>query len=268
MAKNLIISILIVLSVGAGDVAGSSIAAGSKSPKPLADGFVIIGLDGRLVSGDDGKGWFFEFDSDLSGNIGKIRAGEKVGLLPSSTLEKIIADAAERSAAAYRLWARVTAYEGKNYIFPFYFLPISELKPQQSQNSQQAEIIINEPNDALTIPQEIIAKLETRKIVRMEQLKKGLELKTDAILADRTGFIVKGPGKQFIFTLDALGWNIQRFSIRLLPCGVLEQTQWRQYAEPEQLRFNVAGIVTQYKGQNYLLLQRATRMYSYGNFGR
>ena len=33
------------------------------------------------------------------------------------------------------------------------------------------------------------------------------------------------------------------------------------------MRFNVAGILTRYKGQQYLLLQKATRIYSYGNFG-
>ena len=40
-----------------------------------------------------------------------------------------------------------------------------------------------------TIPPEIVKKLNRRRIVRTEPLLKALELKTDCILADRTGFI-------------------------------------------------------------------------------
>jgi hypothetical protein len=34
------------------------------------------------------------------------------------------------------------------------------------------------------------------------------------------------------------------------------------------MRFNVAGLVTEFQGRKYLLLQRAFVVYNYGNFGR
>jgi len=37
---------------------------------------------------------------------------------------------------------------------------------------------------------------------------------------------------------------------------------------PEPVRFKIAGIKTAYKGEHYLLLQKATRVYSHENFDR
>jgi hypothetical protein len=92
-----------------------------------------------------------------------------------------------------------------------------------------------------------------------------LELKQDSILADRTGFI-RDSGGGLVFAFDALGRNIGTIQLQLLPCEILERAQRRQVVEADAVRFKVAGIVTEYKGQYYLLLQRAIRVYSYGNF--
>ena len=270
MAKNLIISILASILICV--VADRVDASRSRKAEPLIDGFVLAGVDGKLATKDDK--WFFEFDSDVSDGRGRVRAGTSLELLPSAALEKMIADVKKHSAATYRLWGRVTEYRGKNFIFPIYFLPIGEIErpqspaPEESQQ-QEAELTINEPNDVLTIPEEIVAKLKARKIVRVEQLRKGLELKQDSILADRTGFIVRQADGELVFVLDALGWNIQQqISLCLLPCEALRRAQREQFVEPNQLRFKVSGIVTKYKNQYYLLLQQAIRIYSYENFGR
>ena len=95
---------------------------------------------------------------------------------------------------------------------------------------------------------------------------KGAKLKLDPILADRTAFLVKQKNGRFVFALDALGRNVQEISLRLLPCEALELTELRQSAATEPLLFKIAGIRTKYKGKHYLLLQKATRVYSHGNF--
>jgi hypothetical protein len=282
MAKNLIISILAVISVGT--VISRANAAGLKKAKPLRDGFVLAGVDGKLTSADSNKlsqclyispdRWFFEFDSDVSDDKGRIRAGESLEVLPSTTLEKMDADAQKRSDASYRLWGNVTKYKNSNFIFPIYFLPISKIKdpirPQESPTSppQKAEITINEPNDVLAIPQEITARLKTKRIVRTEQLQEGLELKADWIIADRTAFLSDQPDGGVTLVLDALGRNVPRVSFRLLPCEALQYAQRKQSAEADPLRFKIAGILTQYKGEHYLLLERAIRVYSHQNFPR
>lgn len=300
MSKSSTILILIVLLVNT--AAPGADAVPSKKAKPLRDGFALSGVDGKLISADSNEasqnrlvsfegsgGWFFKLDSDLSDNKGLIKAGSAIELLPSVELEKMTVDMKERSARSYRLWGRVTQYRGGNFIFPEYFLPLSKIQAQplrqgrgepQSQTSQKSQQrpdrpTINEPNDALTIPKEIIAKLQTRRTIRPEQPPEQsgtqVELTQDFILVERTAVLVEPaqPLRQGLglFALDALGRNTQESPLRLLPCQVLERTQVKQSVEPEQLRFKIAGRVTKYKGEYYLLLQRAIRVYSHGNFG-
>ena len=135
-----------------------------------------------------------------------------------------------------RLWARVTRYRGKNFLFPIYFLAVSKIERPQPQPSQKQDMrsTINDPNDELAIPQELIKKLQTRKVIRIEQLKKGVELKADSILADRTAFIVNAAGDT-VLALDALGWNIQDVSIHLLACQSLERAQQIQADAMDQI---------------------------------
>ena len=278
MAKKVIVLVLVVF------LADTVSASRSKKAKPLAEGFVLTGVDGKLVSDDSKQGskdgfdfgnrrrWFFEFDSDVSDSIGQIRAGQKLELLPSSSLEKMAADVKKRTNADYRLWARVTKYNGKNFLFALYFLPLgkaTEPKPSTSEKpQQQAGISINEPNDVLTIPPEITALLANRKVGRTGQLGKGPALKTDFILADRTAFLDRQADGSTILVLDALGRNVQRISFQALPCQALERAQQKQSEQFQPMRFKIAGIVTGYKGKRYLLLQRAARVYSHENFGR
>jgi hypothetical protein len=164
----------------------------------LRDGFVLTGVDGKLAIHDSNENsressfdrWFFEFDSDVSDDRGLIKAGASLELLPSAVLERMIADANNDSnaspvrsktsetttipskqisnGASYRLWGKVTRYRGKNFIFPTHFLPLAKAKKSQlrtSQKSPQQENRpkINEPNDVLTIPKELIDKLPDRK---------------------------------------------------------------------------------------------------------
>lgn len=272
MDKNLTILVLVFF------ISTAVIGAGVGSGNLLRDGFVLAGVNGKLVpasneqglTGGDGNEWLFEFDSEVSDGTGRIKAGEKIELLPSAALEKIIADAGKEAAGSYRLWGKVTKYRDKNFIFPVYFLAVGETmqaRSEQPQKRQQSEmrLTINEPNDVLTLPDEIIARLQTRKIIQPQRLQKGLELKTDCILADRTGFI-RETGDETEFVFDGLGRNVPGVSVKLSACEVLERAERRQLAEPEPVRFKVAGIVTRYKGENYLLLQRAIRVYSHGNF--
>jgi len=290
----------------------------------LRDGFVLRGVDGKLKPaaligkseevGDGGapigtdpnldwcgSGWFFEFSTDVNDYRGRATAGTRLELLPSSELEKMIADVNERSAASYRLWGWVTKYKGRNFIFPNYFFPLGKRSRPQSQTPPKAsqkvqrpteglsikeskqQPAVSEPNDVLSIPQEIVEKLKAGRIVRPVKLgrtpktKKGVgdsasakkaQSEQDSILADRSAFLVKHDDGQIVFVLDAFGRNVRPVSLRLLPCEVLELTEQRQSAVLEPVRFKIAGIVTKYKGKSYLLLQKATRVYSHQNFDR
>ena len=54
--------------------------------------------------------------------------------------------------------------------------------------------------------------------------------------------------------------------IILLPCQALENALSEQKNKNEPVRLKVAGIVTKYQDNLYLLLQRTSRVYSNGNF--
>ncbi|MHC4105975.1 MAG: hypothetical protein ACYSR9_13620, partial [Planctomycetota bacterium] len=181
----------------------------------------------------------------------------------------------------------------KNFIFPTYFLLLAKAKKPPSLTSQkslqqESRPKINEPNDVVTIPKELIEKLPDRKktidhTIRPENSeeintetgrKTKSRKKQDSILADRCGFIressygTQGSWRKVSFVLDAFGRTEGKTSLLLLPCQALEQAQRRQAAAPEMLRFKIAGIVTRFKGKKYLLLHRTIRLYSHGNFPR
>jgi hypothetical protein len=236
----------------------------------LRDDYILTGADGRLVEGESGK-WLFEFESGISDGAAELKAGQSLELLDSATLEKMTEDAKTRLEASYRLWGKVTKFEGSNYIFPVYFLGLRKIDKPAGQQGQaggaKKTTSINEPNDILSIPDEIAAQLKTSEVLPAQEAPAGLQLKQDTIYANRVGRVVEKDGK-YVFEPDGLGRGIERFEIALLPCQNLEEAIAQVRGESNPVRFSVAGILTRYKGQQYLLLQKATRAYSYGNFGR
>jgi hypothetical protein len=277
----------------------------------LRDGFVLMGVDGKLIGPHSNDIWLFELTSDVNDYRTVVKAGTRLELLPSSALEKMAADKKMRGTAAYRLWnSRVTRYKGRNFIFPGYFISLgrtgkSEQKPPQESRRKQQEpdrarsvqerkqqLAIDEPNDVLALPREITEKLiagrektyvgerpaadsnqisfdESRPPAGEEKLPDARRYIQgfDSISTDRTGFLKQQEASRSFFVPDSLGRNVQKPSLHLLPCAMLELTELKQAAEPEMVRFKIAGIITKYKGDDYLLLEKATQTYNHGNFG-
>jgi hypothetical protein len=289
----------------------AALGFGAQNPDKILlwDGFVLSGVNGKLVpavltgkgekASDSNEplgrgqrldwsesGWFFELGTDVNDLRVKAPAGTTLELLPSSTLEKLIADVKGRSENTYKLFGWATRYKGENFIFPTYFLPVSTISNQHSQADKKPERdglsalekeaerpATNEPNDLLTMPKEIMERLSLGRIVRSGtpgQTRNAAKkvVKRDSILADRSAFLVKQHDDRLVFVLDAFGRNVRPVSLRLLPCEALETTELVQSEIPVPVRFKIAGIVTEYKGEKYLLLQRAARVYSHGNFAR
>jgi len=281
-------------------------AADAQAARPalLPDGFILTGIEGKLTGSDSNDVWLFELGSDIADDDIVLKAQTSLKLLPSATLEKLVTDANERSANSYMLWGRITKYKGKNFIFPSYFSPlIAPPTPTIPSQKEPAETIpsdvnnqkpaVNDPNDLLTIPQEVLEKLKAarsttpasmqrprdNKAIQNQKMRPSTEeissintklytQNIDSVFIDRTALLLRLNEDQLLFLLDALGRNMPEASLQLLPCEMLELTEQRQSAVPEPVRFKIAGIMTKYKGQSYLLLQKATRIYSHGNFGR
>jgi hypothetical protein len=320
------LGMILVLEFFAGLAAAVQPAIERPREKPLLrDGFILRDAAGTLIRQsaelpDGNDVWLFEFSSDVndsgprpsaapstgsgqvpSGSV--LKAGTRLELLPSSALERMVAniakisnfksqisDSAPPAGPTYLLSGRVTKYKGRNFIFPNYFLPLrpKESKveiPDSNAPSPHKVMPLDEPNDVLAMPPDIIEKLRARRQeetsntrVPTDTARQAIEdantagavpsaQSPDSILVDRTALLVQRQGG-LAFSLDALGRNIEHVSLRLLPCEALEVAEREQAAEPEPIRFRVGGIVARYKGESYLLLQKAIRTYSHGNFGR
>lgn len=290
MNKKIIIPFLCILSCT------TSIHARNLKPALLRDGLLLHGVAGKLTGPDGNDTWFFEISSSISDKGYTIEAGSKLQLLPSSSLERMIENTKTHSSATYQLWnAKVTKYKGRNYLFASIFIPVYPpiINQNSSKNSAVGTVsekteIQNpdsaEPNDMLFLPPEVRVKLNAAQeeisksgqrttegeVITIDTVQQEIEkikrLNTDTVLLDNTAVFSLRDKSRFELVLDSIGQNINKTSFHLLPCEVLEQTQTKQAASSESMRFKISGIVTKYKGKDYLLLYKAVQIYSFGNF--
>ena len=261
----------------------------------LPDGLVLGALDGKLVLQDSNEnagrkvsGWSFELAADAGDGRGVVKAGQRLQLLPSAALEKMAADAKKHSRADYRLRARITKYRGENFIFATGFLYLGESsRPQppapqsrpgaaNSEKEAEREPTVNESNDMVAIPEEVLSRLRTLRTTPAVGGSEGSENRfassLDYTITERSGLFAgsdntpAGFAGQSRFVVDGLGRNLPDAGFFVLPCEARERTEAEQSATLERPRFKIAGIVTRYQGKDYLLLQKAIRLYSYGNF--
>lgn len=251
-----ITAVILVLFVSAG------FAAIGQAPEPkkiaLRDGFMIDGIDGKISPQEEN--WYFSvFESQTDGH-GVLTSETAVRILPSSMLAKL-ADAAGNKSGDFRIWGKFTKFHNKNFIYLTYFLPVTDV------NQPQAEAVQADANEEKIIPDDVLTLLRPRRIINLAELKKPLSTESDGIIADRTGFLVQ-EGNDFYFDFDALGRNIDTLRLPLLNSQALEDMNSQQSLSTIPMRFKISAIVTNYKGKNYMLLQRATRAYNHGNFAK
>ena len=129
-----------ILALTAAMAIWASQAAGkTNGDKLLPDDYVFAGVDGKLIQTAPDK-WAFEFESAANVGGAEIKAGQTLEMLGSATLEKMAADAKERTDARFRLWAKVTKFDGKNYLFAVYYLSLRKI------DQPTGEAVKDEPN--------------------------------------------------------------------------------------------------------------------------
>ena len=275
--------ILIVILIAAA-TSLTPLYAKTKSAKKvllLRDGFYIEGAEGTVKQASNKDIWLFCPDENITDGKAALKAGREIELLPSSTLEKITANIdAETGSIGVRLWAQVTKYKDKNFLFAGYFIPMSPIEEvktdtvtddEKDQEPDAAQTDQTEPADQKPtnsiIPDDVMAILKPRRTVDFGRVKETPDIKSDTVLVGRAGYLnIQEDIK--VFQIDGFGRNTENLSFPLLPCEVLELTEMKMARSPSRQRYQIAGIVTKYKGRLYLLPQKAARTYSHGNFAR
>jgi len=240
------------------------VSAQEKTPL-LSDGLVLAGLDGTLARDVNDGTWYFTLHADRL--IGKttIPEGTSYALLPGYALTALTADMTRRSSSTYRLWARVTNYRGRNYLYltPSYFLPLLDKQvtpvPVPAGSGR-------DPNQgqAVGIPAEILALMEEQQTIATGPEVSRIVIPEDELLLGRRAYLQR-EGDRSLLVLDGLGRNVSQERYVLLPSAVRESLENQQAHHADRLYFRVGGVCSRYQEQDCLLLHQAVRLYGYGN---
>jgi hypothetical protein len=245
------------------------------------------GLEFRQVEGtarlhERTKAWRFVTAKTLTEKKLTVPEGTELTILPGSALDKIIAYAAQDQSVSLRIDAVITQYRKTNFLFLFDAAPLTaaptppapaEPAPKEqapSPKEETANIIrmASDPNETSVIPPEILQRMlpaQRTDFARMEQAAQQTEIVGDTMIVSRTGrFLRRQNGSEFI--LDGFGRSISGRSFTLLPCKSLQQVEKEIGQSLDRHRYRVSGVVTTFRGKQFLLLQGAVRTYTHGNF--
>ncbi len=247
-------------------VTAAGAAAETQRGRLLADGHLVAGIEGRVVSDPNNTRWLFFPASTETDEAAALPAGSGAALLPCSVLEQMAQLAGAEGELDVRLWAMATRYEGRNYLYSLYFLPVRAAarevpEPDETETDEKPA-----PQRESVLPSEILEMMDRTRAPDLRRLDKLVEVSTDRNLIHRTGLITP-TDDGFVFTPDGLGRNVDQRTYDLLPNRALETTQrtMQQFSGVRQ-RYVVSGVLTEFEGQTYFLLRRAVRSFSHGNF--
>lgn len=248
-------------------------------PKPapvpvIEDGFFFVGEPGLLTKEAGADKWSFIPDKsiELSEKI-TFPAGVALPLLPCSVLEQMTGLAGEENQLRMELSALFTEYKHKNHLFSVYFLPIRDgvAQPAPEETNKAPEKAAEEkpakeePTEDSIIPTDILQQIKANKSPDLKKFMQIAEVTGDTNLIGRAGYFPGNP-KTPVFSPDAFGMKVNKKEFTLLPNSILADAEKELARMPGRQRFSVSGLVTTYKGQTYMLLRRANRTYTHGNF--
>lgn len=244
----------------------------------VAEGFMLDGATGviRKVEGVDV--WKFIPQTEIIVAEKTWPAEKPLNLLPCSVLEQIVGLAGEDNEIQVRLWGLFTEYQENNYLYSVYFLPLGETvqsEPAEStesaestQTAQDAEAETTEQaaaEEEPIIPTDILEQIRTNKAPDLEKFQQVAVVTGDVNLIGRTGYLEQKNNVRY-FQPNTFGQNVNRRQYLMLPCSTFEAAEKHMRKTPGRQRYQVSGLVTTYKGRNYILLRRAVRTYTNGNF--
>ncbi len=254
---------LVIITMAA--VAVTACAAPSRS-RPVEEGYLVAGVEGQITKDPNENQWRFFPAVQITDGRGLLPPEKGITLLPCSVLEQVMRLAGDEPSIQVRLWAVITEYRAENFLYSLYFLPMKsqpeEVPPKPAEPKQPAGDQ-TKPKESV-LPTEILQMIQKAPIPDLKRLDEAVVTTSDRNLIHRTGLMESMNG-DVVYKPDAFGQNVGRGTYHLLPCRMLEHIE-RSRKTPGRQRYVVSGVVTACEGKDYLLLRRAVRTFTHGNF--
>ena len=243
----------------------------------LREGVFLVQVPGRIRF-DEGTG-FWHFHNDVTEGSQTTRFGRTFGLLPSSAL----ADAITRIESTdepqrFEVSARVTVYQGANYLLPTLLTTISDLNLDAGAEVLAPDgDVMNEtrpsqgPLNSLDDRDDIADRLEERLRSRLgtlpvsSEMPEGDDLSIEGTPSVSEGDCIQNRRCSVLRDQRSGSWRVVFGSegsdrrdptMEILPCLLLEKLQRRSAQSDLPQSILLSGEVTRYRGRSYLLPTR------------
>ncbi len=230
-------------------------STGEGPPPLLREGGILLEVSGRI--GRDERLGVHVFRPDPARTGGVRRA---FVLLPSRGLEDLARIEALREnrkedalAGEFQVTGRVLVYRGRNFLLPESIVPI------ESPGGEAKDAVAPEASNA---DDDLAADIEARLESRIGAVPRSLDLSeappSEEVLiragtrfVDRRGQVVRDPESGVWRFVPAGGGA--RGGVVLLPCLELQRLEQRSRQREVSAPLLVSGLITGYRGRNYLL---------------
>jgi hypothetical protein len=235
--------------------------ARSEGPAPLLrEGGLLLEVPGRIERNAELGVHVFRPEPDRTGGVRR-----ELILLPSRGLEDLARIEEVRSrldedpmAGLFELSGRVLVYQGRNFLLPESIVPVAE-PAGAVDRPDDAESRPVEPDED-DIADDLEARLEARigAIPRSIDLAEASSVSTSPIrsgtrFVDRRGSISRDPESGVWRFVPAGSGGGQAGGIVLLPCLELQRIERTARQRDVSSPFLMSGLVTAFRGRNYLL---------------
>lgn len=246
----------------------STAVAADKAQEPaevrLEEGFFVDGLEGVLAKEASGDTWHFRPAEAISVPRKDYPADKPLPMLPCSVLDQMTQMAGTESTLRVRLWAMAMLYRHSNYLYAVFFVPLQNTAGAAQQTTAGSEPP-SQPDEDSIIPLEILQQMKDNQAPDLRRFQQVAQVTGDMNLIGRSGYLQE-QGKNKMFVPDAFGMNVELARYTLLPSAAMEAAEKQMNKTPGRQRYSVSGLVTTYKGKTYILLRRAERTFTHGNF--
>lgn len=240
-------------------------------PKLLPEGTAVVAQSGTIAQ--SGSWWVFAA-------IG-IADAQPFKLLPNSTLEAMVR--MHRTALeplAFTVSGELTVFSGENYLLArsaARAISSSAAGSMPGENEQPASMrpvgpetdsdAVLEAMRQLTPQMPVVVGPQATGQVPSGRFSAPAPLMEGVSLAARSGRLVR-TGDGWAFTFDTDRPEEAEAPLRVMPSLSLEFMTRARPGDASGLRFMVSGEITEFEGQNYLLIRAATRPLETGNLRR